>query len=105
MALVSIVMPAYNRADTIERAIGSIQQQTVGDWQLIVVDDGSKDETASRVEALITSDPRIKLIRQENQGITGARNTGLMNCTGEYIAFLDSDDEWYPYHLELSLAF
>jgi glycosyltransferase involved in cell wall biosynthesis len=102
MSLVSIVMPAYNRADTILRAIRSVQEQTYQDWELIVVDDGSTDGTATLIEGM---DPRMKVIRQENRGFVGARNTGLEASTGEYIAFLDSDDEWLPYHLELCIAF
>jgi glycosyltransferase involved in cell wall biosynthesis len=100
--LVSIVLPTYNRADTIERAIASVRAQTYPDWELIVVDDGSTDATVARVAGC---DPRLKVIRQENQGTAGARNTGLRACTGAYIAFLDSDDEWLPHHLELCVAF
>ncbi len=95
-------MPAFNRADTIMRAIRSVQAQTFTDWELIVVDDGSTDNTAARIEGC---DPRLKLIRQENQGTAGARNTGLRASSGAYIAFLDSDDEWLPHHLELSVSF
>ncbi|HKE58452.1 MAG TPA: glycosyltransferase, partial [Pyrinomonadaceae bacterium] len=79
MPLVSIVMPTYNRADTIERAIRSVQAQTFQDWELIVVDDGSTDDTATRVAGL---EPRMRLIRQENRGFVGARNTGLSASTG-----------------------
>jgi glycosyltransferase involved in cell wall biosynthesis len=102
MPLVSINMPAYNRADTILRAIRSIQAQTFTDWELIIVDDGSTDNTVELIEGC---DPRLKLIRQENQGMAGARNTALRASTGAYIAFLDSDDEWLPHHLELSVSF
>jgi len=100
--LVSIVMPTFNRADTIRRAIASIQAQAVHDWELIVVDDGSTDDTAALIAGM---DPRLKIIRQENRGSAVARNTGLRQSTGKYIAFLDSDDEWLPHHLELCLAF
>ena len=102
MTLVSIIMPTFNRADTIKRAIRSVQAQTFTDWELIVVDDGSTDDTAARIEGC---DPRLKLIRQENQGTAGARNTGLRASAGSYIAFLDSDDEWLPHHLELCVSF
>jgi glycosyltransferase involved in cell wall biosynthesis len=95
-------MASYNRADTIERAIHSVKAQTLHDWELIIVDDGSTDDTISRVDL---SETRIRLIRQENQGFVGARNTGLRACTGKYISFLDSDDEWLPYHLELCVSF
>lgn len=102
MAKVSIVMPAYNRADTILRSIRSVQDQTVADWELIVIDDGSTDGTSDLVEGI---DPRLVLIRQPNGGFVAARNTGLSAATGDLIAFLDSDDEWLPQHLELCLAF
>src|SRR5262244_3561534 len=102
MPLVSVIMPTFNRADTITRAIRSVQAQTFTDWELIVVDDGSTDNTAERIEGC---DPRMKLIRQENQGTAGARNAGLRASSGSYIAFLDSDDEWLPHHLELSAGF
>ncbi len=102
MALVSVIVPTYNRADTVKRAIASVQAQTFQDWELIVVDDGSTDDTSSLIAGL---DPRMVVIRQENQGISGARNTGLTSSTGQYIAFLDSDDEWLPHHLELCIAF
>jgi glycosyltransferase involved in cell wall biosynthesis len=102
MPQVSIIVPTYNRADTILRAIKSIQAQTFQDWELIVVDDGSKDSTAPLVAGL---DRRMILIRQQNRGLAATRITGLLASTGEYIAFLDSDDEWLPHHLELCLAF
>ena len=102
MALVSVIVPTYNRADTIKRAIRSVQAQTFTDWELIVVDDGSTDNTVALIEGC---DPRLKLIRQENQGTAGARNAGLHASSGSYIAFLDSDDEWLPHHLELCVGF
>jgi hypothetical protein len=95
-------MPAFNRADTILRSVKSVLAQTLTAWELIVVDDGSTDGTGTVVAG---RDPRIRVIRQENQGITGARNTGLAASRGEYIAFLDSDDEWLPYHLEVCVGF
>ena len=95
-------MPTYNRADTIERAIRSAQAQTFQDWELIVVDDGSTDNTSALIEGL---DPRLKLIRQDNRGFTEARNTGIRAGSADYFAFLDSDDEYLPHHLELCVAF
>ena len=80
----------------------SIKEQTFQDWELIVVDDGSTDDTCTRISGW---DPRLKIIRQKNQGVTSARNTGILQSTGQYIAFLDSDDEWLPFHLELCVAF
>jgi hypothetical protein len=102
MPLVSIVMPTYNRADTIPRAIASIQAQTYADWELVVVDDGSTDDTESRISGL---DRRLRILRQENQGVTAARNAGLSAVKGDLVAFLDSDDEWLPHHLALATAF
>jgi glycosyltransferase involved in cell wall biosynthesis len=99
---VSIILPTYNRADTIVRAIESVQAQTFQDWELIVVDDGSTDGTA---ELIANLEPRMTLIRQENRGFTEARNVGIRASTGEYLAFLDSDDEFMPHHLELCVAF
>jgi glycosyltransferase involved in cell wall biosynthesis len=102
MPKVSIILPTYNRADTLPRALRSVQQQTFQDWELIVVDDGSTDGTAA---LLADFDSRLKVVWQSNQGVTRARNTALQHCHGEYLAFLDSDDEWLPFHLELCLAF
>jgi glycosyltransferase involved in cell wall biosynthesis len=102
MPLVSVIMPTFNRADTIRRAIRSVRAQTFTNWELIVVDDGSTDNTAALIEGC---DPRLKLIRQENRGTAGARNAGLSASAGSYIAFLDSDDEWLPHHLELCVSF
>jgi glycosyltransferase involved in cell wall biosynthesis len=101
--LVSIVMATYNRADTIERAIRSVQTQSLSDWELIIVNDGSTDDTAAVLETLL--EERIKIIHQENGGFVNARNTGLSASTGKYIAFLDSDDEWLSFHLELCVNF
>jgi glycosyltransferase involved in cell wall biosynthesis len=102
VSLVSVIMPTYNRRQTIQAAIASVQRQTFQDWELIVVDDGSRDGTASVIDG---SDPRLVLIRQENQGVNAARNAAMLRARGRYIAFLDSDDEWLPHHLELSVAF
>lgn len=102
MPQVSIIVPTYNRADTIQRAIKSVQAQTFADWELIVVDDGSTDDTASIIDGL---EPRMTVIRQENRGFAEARNAGIRASAGEYLAFLDSDDEFLPHHLELCIAF
>ncbi|MBV8805856.1 MAG: glycosyltransferase family 2 protein [Sinobacteraceae bacterium] len=99
---VSIILPTYNRADTILRAVRSVQAQTFEDWELIVVDDGSEDDT---VALIADADVRLTVIRQENRGFTEARNTALRAARGEYCAFLDSDDEFMPHHLELCVAF
>ena len=86
---VSIVMPTYNRKDTIKRAIDSVLQQRFADWELVIVDDGSTDGTKDLVAGI---DPRVRLIVQENRGVAGARNRALAAARGSLIAFLDSDD-------------
>lgn len=91
-------MPAYNAAATIRSAIASVFTQTKTDWQLVVVDDGSLDETAERV-AEFSDDPRIELVQQENRGLAAARNAGITRARGNYISLFDSDDLWMPDHL------
>ncbi|SDE24040.1 Glycosyl transferase family 2 [Paracoccus isoporae] len=90
----SIVIPAYNRADKIGRTLQSCLAQTEPDFEIVVVDDGSMDGTADRVEAI--DDSRIRCIRQENAGASAARNRGVSAARGRFIAFLDSDDEFLP---------
>ena len=102
MATVDIIVPLYNKENTVERTIRSIQNQTFSDWTLIIVDDGSTDEGHDRVRHL--NDGRIKLIEQDNRGPGPARNRGIEEATAEYVAFLDADDEWYPWYLENSIA-
>ena len=99
---VSIILPTYNRADVIGRAIASVQAQTFEDWELLIVDDGSTDGTADLVSGV---DDRIRLIRQPNGGTYLARNNGLASARGRLITFLDSDDAWLPHFLELTTAF
>ena len=99
--LVTVVIPAYNRARSIENSLRSVQAQTYQNWEVIVVDDSSKDDTAACVMRLGQEDSRIKLIRhQRNQGAQAARNTGIHAAQGKWIAFLDSDDQFFPYSLE-----
>ena len=100
--MVSVVIPLYNKADTITRAIQSVLKQTISEWELIVVDNGSTDDGGRHVEAI--KDSRIRLIRQENKGVSMARNRGVEEATCDYIAFLDADDEWKPLFLEQSLS-
>jgi Glycosyl transferase family 2 len=99
---VSVVIPLYNKAQSILTAAGSVLRQSFSDLELIVVDDGSTDASASLVGGI--GDPRVRLIAQENAGPGAARNRGLREVTGEYVAFLDADDEWYPEFLELGVA-
>jgi len=95
---VSIVVPLYNKAPYIGRAVSSILNQTFQNFELVIVDDGSTDEGVSIIKNF--KDPRIKIIHQENSGVSIARNTGIRNSAGKLIAFLDADDEWTPGHLE-----
>jgi len=98
----SIILPTYNRRDTIVRAVGSVQKQSFGDWELLIIDDGSEDRTS---DVLPTDDSRIKVLSQPNRGVTSARNFGLRERRGELVTFLDSDDRWLPHFLELANAF
>lgn len=91
---VSIVVPTYNHADFLDRALKSIQAQTFADWEAIVVDDGSTDETVAVVSQF--ADDRIQYIYQDNRGLSAARNTGIEAARGYNLAFLDADDEWEP---------
>ncbi|REK71819.1 glycosyltransferase family 2 protein [Paenibacillus paeoniae] len=102
--LVSVIMPAYNRAQTLPAAIASVTAQSYGNWELIVVDDRSTDTTKEVVAELAERDSRIQCIANERtKGVGGARNTGMLQAKGDFIAFLDSDDEWLPFHLEETL--
>jgi len=99
---VSVVIPTYNRAEIIGRAIRSVQAQTFEDWELIVVDDASEDNTRGVV--LSYNDKRIQYVKHEkNRGACAARNTGIRCSTGNFIALLDSDDEWKPNKLETQI--
>jgi GalNAc5-diNAcBac-PP-undecaprenol beta-1,3-glucosyltransferase len=101
---VSVVMATYNRADTLPRAIDSVLAQTCRDWELIIVDDGSTDDT---VETLARyADERIRTYRHDqNKGATGAKNTGFDHLSGEWFTILDSDDEMVPDALEAMLDY
>lgn len=91
---VSVIIPVYNVRLYLERCVQSVIRQTYKDLEIILVDDGSKDNSGELCDQLALSDQRIRVIHQENQGLSGARNTGIRLATGEYIIFLDSDDEW-----------
>lgn len=93
--LISIVMPAYNCEKYIKDAIKSVMNQTYKNWELIVLDDGSKDNTVNIINGLAAQDKRIKFYQNEkNQGVSATRNRGVSLAQGEWIAFLDSDDMW-----------
>ncbi|MGN0380144.1 MAG: glycosyltransferase family 2 protein [Butyrivibrio sp.] len=99
--LISIVMAAYNAEKTIRQAIDSVLGQTYGHWELIVVNDCSKDLTQKILEEISSKDSRVKIITNyANVGVSQTRHIGVMKAQGEWIAFLDSDDEWKPEKLE-----
>lgn len=100
--LVSVIIPVYNREDVIGRALESVLNQSYGHLEIIVIDDGSSDETVSRCRSF---GERIRLITQKNAGPAAARNNGIRQAAGLFIAFLDSDDEWFPDKLEKQLRF
>lgn len=102
--LISVVMPAWNRADRIAAAIRSVLTQSHQRFELLVVDDGSTDGTAE-IAAAFTSDPRVKLIKGAHGGVSAARNLGLEAATGEIVAYLDSDNSWKSWFLDVMALF
>ena len=102
--LVSIVIPAYNAARDIRDALESVRTQTFSSWETLIVDDGSTDETCAIAERYVRLDARFRLIRQSNAGVGAARNTGIHQAKGRYIAPLDADDFWTPDKLERQVA-
>lgn len=97
----TVVIPTYNRAHLITETIRSVQNQQFEDWECIVVDDGSKDNTKAIVENIIKEDARFRYVYQENAERSAARNNGIKHALGTYICFLDSDDEFQPNHLSV----
>lgn len=104
LPLISVVIPAYNRSATIIDCLRSVERQTYQRWEAIAVDDGSTDGTADLIAGLAGRDNRFRLVRQNrNRGAQAARNVGIRAARGEWIAFLDSDDQFFPYSLEARL--
>lgn len=104
--LVSIITPAYNAAEYIAETIESVLAQTYPKWEMLIVNDCSKDNTAEIVQSYASKDNRIKLINlKQNSGAAVARNTAIQNAKGRYIAFLDSDDLWKKEKLQKQLSF
>jgi glycosyltransferase involved in cell wall biosynthesis len=99
--LVTVIIPAFNYARYIEQCISSVLQQTYPRIETIVVDDGSTDNTADVIKKF---GDKIRIVRQANSGVSVARNTGLLNSSGEYVAFLDADDWWEPIKVETQIA-
>jgi glycosyltransferase involved in cell wall biosynthesis len=98
MPKVSVIIPAYNAMPYLPETVASVLNQTYRDFEVLIVDDASTDSTLDWLSNV--TDPRIRIITQANQGTPGARNTGIINASGEYLAFLDADDLWEPIKLE-----
>jgi len=102
--LVAVVVPAHNASRYLAETLRSVQLQTMRDFELLVVDDGSTDETRAIAEQFASVDPRISVVTQENSGVAAARNRGWRSTTAPFVAPLDSDDLWHPRKLELQLS-
>ena len=100
MSRISIIVPVYQTEEHVENCVRSFMDQSFGDWEMILVDDGSTDGSGRICDRLASEDPRIRVIHQENGGVSRARNKGLENAAGEYICFADSDDRADPSMLE-----
>jgi GT2 family glycosyltransferase len=102
--LVSVIVPTYNRMRCVGRAVESALRQTYGDVSVIVVDDGSTDATREMINDTYAQDRRVRYVRQDNRGVSAARNHGVRLADGAFTALLDSDDVWMPFKLEVQLA-
>lgn len=103
---VSIIMPCFNSAEYVEESIYSVINQTHKDWELLIIDDGSSDESKDIVKMIQKKEPRIRLLDNRlSKGAAGARNYGLKVCDGRFVCFLDSDDLWKPEKLANQLSF
>ncbi len=103
---ISVIIPTFNRAQTVPRALDSVLKQSFRDFEVIIVDDGSDDETESVIEAFCERrGADVTYLKQENAGVSAARNRGIRNAQGRWIAFLDSDDEWLPHKLQVQAGF
>lgn len=104
-SLTSIIMPSYNASRFIAQAIESVRAQTCRDWELLIADDGSTDNTVDIINQYISDDGRIRLLKGSHHGAAEARNIAIRQAQGQYIAFLDSDDVWEPDKLEVQIRF
>ena len=100
--MMSVIIPLYNKEKTVANTIQTVLGQTFRDFEIVIVDDGSTDGSAGEVGKI--DDSRIRLIRQQNAGVSAARNKGVEEAMGEYVAFLDADDEWKPDYLATQYA-
>lgn len=103
--LVSIITPLYNGEKYIGETIKSVMSQTYKNWEMIIVNDGSKDNSESIVMSYVQNEPRIHYVKQDNAGSAVARNNGIRLCNGQYIALLDADDLWEPEFLSSQIRF
>jgi glycosyltransferase involved in cell wall biosynthesis len=101
--LVSIITPSYNSEKYIKETINSVQNQTYQKWEMIITDDGSVDNSVDVIEEMIKNDSRVKLLKIANSGPAIARNNSIKQAKGQYLAFLDSDDLWFPEFLTVSI--
>jgi glycosyltransferase involved in cell wall biosynthesis len=102
--LVSVIIPAFNDAATVERTVSSVLNQTHSDLEVLVVDDGSTDRTAAFVQSMADVDHRIRLLQKPNGGLASARNHGIAHAAGEFIAPIDADDLWHPEKIRKQMA-
>ena len=98
--IISIIVPVYNAENTLQRCVESVTNQTYPFFELILIDDGSTDSSGKLCDRYSESDERVRVFHQENKGVSEARNTGLEQVSGQYVCFLDGDDEFYPETLE-----
>lgn len=99
-SLVSVIIPVYNLSDCLEKSLPSILRQTYHDLEILLIDDGSTDESLKIMQSFTEEDTRIRVLHQTNGGVSAARNTGLENAHGEFIAFIDGDDIVAPFYIE-----
>lgn len=98
--MISVIIPLYNKESYIKDTLESVLNQTYTDYEMVVVNDGSEDRSAEIVRTISMENSRIRLIDQQNQGVSAARNRGVKEAFGEYVCFLDADDRWQANHLE-----
>lgn len=104
MSTITAILPVYNGGRYLQESLRSVMSQTVLPDELIVVDDGSTDDSLSRLEAMVPAPFPVRILKQTNRGQSAARNVAAKESHGDYLAFLDQDDRWYPRHLEVLAA-